>query len=220
MNFAKSFAMLACALLCGLSQADARQQEPSPPDRSTAAVQRPPSINARPFIELAETGRMSVETGRVGPETMFDVTATAELNEDGTFKPESVKLEWRETPSAEVTALAQQWLTALSQSKILTTLRGAKVVRITTRLGRETVALGLETELASEREAREMASGYDVLLALARMSKRGAPEESLYQAFKLDSDGKVFRLAFEMPKVTVAKIVADMLDRRAERNQN
>ena len=189
-------------------------------ERAAAETRRPPpTINTMPFVQLAETGRMMVEAGRLGQDTTLDMSATAELNEDGSLKPESVKIEWR-APAAnqEVTLFAQQLVTAISESKLLTVLRGyAKEVRLTARLDRENVALGLETELASAEEATKWASSYGALMFVGRKTKEGTPEGRLYEAVKVSSDGKVFSAAFEMPKVFAAKMVAEMLDKRAAR---
>ena len=212
-----------------LSVAFARAQEPKPAGAGGDAKAREeseraaagtgvsrPSVNGRPFVELAEKGRMLVETGRLGVDTTLDLSATAELNEDGTLKPETVKIEWRQPGDEYVVEFAQHLLTALSQSKVLALLeRSAKAVRLTARLDRENLALGLEAELASEAEAAKWAHGYGTLMLFARKSKEGTDEGRLYEAVKVASEGKAIRLTFEMPKVFAAKMVAEMLDKRA-----
>jgi hypothetical protein len=179
---------------------------------------RPRVANVSPFIQLAEKGRMMAEAGRIGWDSTLDMTATAELNEDGSFKPETVEIQWREAGDEHVVELAQQLVTATGVSRILALLGGrAKSVRLDARLDRANVTLALATEFASEKDAAQTAQGYDLLLLVGRKAKAGTAEGALYEALKLTSDGKAFRMVFEMPKETVAKMVAEMLDKRAAR---
>lgn len=209
-----------------LSVAFARAQEPKPSSAAddaksrevgqAATETRPANINAAPFVDLAEQGRMLVETGRIGADTTLDMTATAELEEDGTLKPESVKVEWRTVADEEVAQLARRLLTAISQSKVLAVLKGsARAVRFTARLDRDNLAFGLKSEFASEEEASQWANGYGLMLTVARRNKGGTDAGRFYEAMKVASDGKAVEVAFEMPKVFAAKMVAEMLDKRA-----
>lgn len=214
MTLKRLFVGLACALALGLTHAHARRQNQAGP--ADAPVRRPPAVNTAPFVRLAEQGRMLAESGRLGHDTTLDLVATAELGDDGSLKPETARFEWREAGDKDVAEFARQFVTAVGESGMLAALRGsAKTVRITARLDRRDVALGLETEFASEPEATRLATGYDVLVTYARLSKSGTAEGTLYKALKFASEGKVFRLSFEMPKETVAKTVAEMLDGRA-----
>ncbi|HEX7314075.1 MAG TPA: hypothetical protein VF297_09135 [Pyrinomonadaceae bacterium] len=196
------------------------ETKPREESRSSATGVRRPgeNVNGLPFVELAEKSRMLVETGRLGFDTALDMSATAELNEDGSFKPETVKIDWRAGDDEEVRSLARHLLTAISESKLLAVLDGAaKAVRLTARLDRENLALGLEAELVSEAEASKWATGYGTLMLMARKAKEGTDEGRLYEALKVASEGRVVKVAFEMPKVFAAKMVAEMLDKRAAR---
>ena len=219
MPLARLVVALACALALGLPRAHAQQGQNQPGAPADEKV-RPPAANTLPFVSLAEQGRMMAESGRLGLDTPLDMSATAELNEDGSFKPESVKLEWRAGSADEdVSALAQQLFKAIDASRLLATLSGrAKSVRLDARLDRANVTLALGTEFASAEEAKRMALGYEMLLLMGRKAKAGTAEGALYEALKTTSDGNVFRVVFEMPKETVAKMVAELLDKRAARN--
>jgi hypothetical protein len=215
---ARTAAALACALALCLAHAHARQGQKQP-GPAAAEQTRPPAVNTQPFVRLAETGRMMVESGRLGWDTALDMSAAAELNEDGSFKPETVRLEWRAGSADEdVSRLARQLFTAIDESRLLAALGGrAKSARLDARLDRANVTLALGTEFASAEEAQRTALGYEMLLLVGRRSKAGTAEGALYEALKATSDGKVFRVVFEMPKETVAKMTAEMLDRRAAR---
>lgn len=218
MPLARPAALLACALALGPAHTYARQQGQKQADPAAAEQERPPTINSLPFIRLAEQGRMMAESGRLGWDTTLHMSATVELNEDGSFKPETARVEWREAGSEQAAELARQLLTAIGESRLLGVLRGRlKSARLDARLDRANVTLGLETEFASEEEATRTATGYDMILLIGRQRWAGTAEGALYKALKITSDGKVFRVSFEMPKEAVAKTVAEMLDRRAAR---
>jgi hypothetical protein len=219
MPFNRIAAAAVFALALAAPQAHARRQGPEP-TKPVAAVPEHAKIDGQPFIRLAEQGRLLVETGRIGQESAFELAATAELNEDGSFKPESVKFESRAEADAEVQALWRQLITAVGESRMLGALRDdAKAVRFVARLDRENVALALETEFSSAGEALKWANGYGILFRMAGKSKSGTDEGSLYDAVKFAADGKVFRVSFEMPKTYAAKAFAGMLDRRAARGR-
>lgn len=213
------------AALLSVVFAQAREQKPAGDEakargefeRVAAAPRRTPeSINVLPFIRVAEKGRALAEAGRLDFDTALDLTATAELGEDGSFKPETATIEWREAGDEHLVELARQFVTAVSESRLPAVLRGyAKTARLTARLDRQNVSIGLEAEGASEAEATKWASGYGTLLLAARKAKEGTDVGRLYEAVKVASDGKVLRLTFEMPKAAAAKMVVDMLDRPA-----
>jgi hypothetical protein len=201
-----------------LANADADTGTQNELVRVSVEVNRPPpQVSIKPLEDVVLLGQRLSEEGRFGPDTTLDLLATAELNEDGSFKPESLKIEWRTTANKEVTMLAQQFLTAVSQSGLLNGLR-TNSARLTIRLDRENFALGVETDCASEADASQMATGYGTLILIARKTREGTPEGRLYEALKVTSDGKVFRVAFELPKMDAAKMIQEMLDKRAARS--
>src|SRR5829696_2752443 len=58
-------------------------------------IARPPgNINTKPFEDIAVKGKELFDQGKLNLDSVIDVTATAELNEDGTLKPETVRLDW------------------------------------------------------------------------------------------------------------------------------
>src|SRR5918912_496933 len=111
-------------------------------------IARPPgNINTKPFEDIAVKGKELFDQGKLNLNSVIDVTATAERNEDGTLKPETVQLKW-ETASDQNTAdLAQQLITAMSQSKVLVVLKGAKDVRISLKLDQQNVSIKVLSDL-------------------------------------------------------------------------
>ncbi|HYY96771.1 MAG TPA: hypothetical protein VE713_19860, partial [Pyrinomonadaceae bacterium] len=82
-------------------------------------IERPPLINTKPFEDFTLKGKELFDQGKLNLDGPFDVTATAELNGDGTFKPESVHINWKAGGDENSILLAEQLVMAVSQSKLL-----------------------------------------------------------------------------------------------------
>ena len=179
-------------------------------------IERPPEINTKPFEDIALKGKELIDQGKLDlKNSTLDVTATAERNDDGTLKPETVKIDWGSTRDENMSLLAQQLVTALSQSKVLVVLKGAKDVRIALKLDQQNVSIKVSSELPSEDEAKKNADGYAALVAIGRLAKRGTNEGELYNNVNFNNDGKQFTMSFEMTKDAASKVIADMLAKKA-----
>ena len=196
---------------------EAQRQAEAEMDRVAKAngIERPPEINTKPFEDIARQGKELIDQGKLDlKNSTLDVTATAERNDDGTLKPETVKIDGLANDE-NLNTLAQQVVTALSQSKILSILKGAKNVRMGLKLDGENISIKVISEMPSEDDALKNATGYASLVALGRIAKRGTNEGELYNNIKFNNDGKQFIMSFEMPKDAAAKMIADMLAKKA-----
>jgi hypothetical protein len=182
-------------------------------------LKRPPTINTKPFEDIAQKGKELIDQGKIDlKNSSMDVTATAERNDDGTLKPETVKIDG--LPADEnMSALAQQLITALSQSKVLAILEGVKDVRFALKLDQQNVSVKIMSDMPSDEVANQYATGYGVLVAYASKSKKGTQEGDLYNNLKVSSDGRQFTMAFEMPKDAAAKMITDMLAKKAAKEK-
>src|SRR5918911_2551261 len=180
-------------------------------------IARPPGgINTRPFEDIAVKGKELFDQGKLNLNSAIEVTATGVLNEDGTLKPETVKIDWTTPPTDQNTAdLAQQLLTAMSQSKVLVVLKGAKDVRISLKLDQQTVRISVQSELPDEDAAMKTAMGCSLLVNIGKQAKKGTNEGVLYENLKFDSSGKQFAMTFEMPKDAAGQIIKEMLAKKA-----
>ncbi|HKG16006.1 MAG TPA: hypothetical protein VKB12_21980 [Pyrinomonadaceae bacterium] len=174
-----------------------------------------PRINTKPFEEIAVKGKQLFDQGKLNLNTAIEVTATAERNDDGTLNPDTVKLTWVTASDESTNELAQQLITALSQSKVLLVLKGAKEVRLALKLDQEKVSVKVMSDLPSEDEAKKTADGYATLVGFGRLAKKGTNEGELYNNLNFASEGKQFTMSFEMPKAAAGKMIADMLQKKA-----
>src|SRR5215207_4438789 len=179
-------------------------------------IARPPgNINTKPFEDIAVKGKELFDQGKLNLDSVIDVTATAGLNEDGTLKQETVDFDWKTASDQQTAALARQLISAMSQSKVLVVLKGAKDVRISLKLDQQTVKIAVMSDLPTEDEAMKTALGCSALVAIGRSAKKGTNEGILYENLKFDSDGKQFAMNFEMPKEAAGKMITDMLAKKA-----
>jgi hypothetical protein len=204
---------------------DAEQQKRADAEMDKIAkengIERPPVINTKPFEEIAFKGKELVDQGKLDlKNSVIDVAVAAERNEDGTLKPESVQFNWKTASDENTAALAQQLVTALSQSKVLVVLKGAKTVTMALALDGEKVSVKVMGEMPSEDEARKTADGCAMMVGIGRLAKKGTNEGELYNNLKFSSDAKQFTMSFEMPKDAAGKMIADMLAKKAAAAQN
>jgi hypothetical protein len=224
------FALALCALFASggaLAQSqqngggDARLKAEQEMDRIAKenGIARGPVVNTTRFLGVALTGKELYEQGKLKLDGPLEMTATAELNEDGTFKPGTLKLE-ATSSDGDTLFLAREILTALSQSRLFGVIRGAKDVRLSLRLDRENVSVQVANELPSEEEAARYAKGYGFMLAVARDKKKGTDEGEIYNALKFANDGKLFQIFFEMRRDLAGKMLADALAKAEARFSN
>lgn len=178
-----------------------------------------PSVNTKPFEELAQKGKEMYDQGKLNVNSAVDVTATAERNEDGTFKPESVKINWATANDPVTAELAQMLVTALSQSRALGALEGVKNVSMGLKLDQQNIVVRIANEFPSEGAAAKQSEGYALLVALARLNKSGTDEGELYKNLKVAQEGKQLVVTFEMPKEAAGKMIAEMLARKAAKEK-
>ena len=202
-------ALLICAGLGAAQEAGAGE----------SAGPRRPTVNVRPFEEIALEGKRLVENGKLGHDTVLDVSATAERAEDGRLKPESVKVEWRAGADEQLSELAQKVLVAFSESRVLGGLENVKAVRLALKLDRQNVSVLVACETPSETDAERYALGYGTLVKMGATIKRGTDEGSLYERLGFSSEGKVFKMTFGMPRAEAVRMIADMLAKRAAKGQ-
>ena len=175
-------------------------------------------VNVKPFEDLALVGKRLVEEGKLGPDTTLDVSATAERDADGKLKPESVQVFWHTSTDETLATLTRQVITALSESKVLGALENVKAVRLALKLDRQNVSFQMACEMPAESDAMKYAEGYGIMVKLAAIRKSGTDEDELYKRLDFSSEGKMFKMSFQMPRAEAARMIADMLAKKAAKD--
>lgn len=195
-------------------------QGPTETQRLPAATK----TNTLPFENVARKGKEMADRGLLTKDTTGEVNVAGELKEDGSLDPPTVTMDVQASDE-HVIKLTEQLVNAISESRVLSTLTrlGAKAVRMSFKLDRQTALLRVSAEVESATKADEAATGYGMMLAAARRTKEGTDEGTLLNGLRASAEGKEFAFTFEMQRDALAKMIADMLARKAareaERNQ-
>jgi hypothetical protein len=187
-------------------------------------IARPPGdINTKPFEDIAVKGKELFDQGKLNLDSAIDVTATAALNDDGSLREETVKVDWKTASDQSTADLALQLINAMSQSRVLRILRGpdnkgAENVTLSLRLDQQTVRIAVLSDMPTDEVAMKTALGCAALVAIGREAKKGSNEGILYENLKFDSSGKQFIMNFEMPKDAAGKMITEMLAKKANKS--
>lgn len=178
-----------------------------------------PRINPGPWEDLAKEGKQLFDEGKLNVNSAVDVSATAERDADGKLKPESVNIKWN-TPPADATTemMARKVITAVSESKMLSALEGAKGVDMSLKVGEQDIAVVIGNQFPSAAEAEKVANAYAMLLLGARVARDGTEDAELYRSVKVSQDGSRFVITFKMPKDAAGKMIADILSKKAAKD--
>lgn len=176
---------------------------------AAAQVKRPPRINKRPFVDLLAKAKNMADRGELTLDGTIVMTIEADRREDGTL--ENVRITSAQTTNRALYTLAEEFVQALSASRALAFLEGAKRLRMTLRLDQRMLSVRASTEVESAERAAEMARGYSGLLLIERMRKRGSDEALIWNSTSISSQGKLVLVRFEMPREVAGQIVAKQL---------
>lgn len=210
--YVRAFAACAVALLAAAATPHARAQ-----DEGSAV--KAPTINVKPFTDLFRKGREMQSLGQLDLGGSCEFRAAAELNADGTLKPETVTLDGQMHHEGAMT-LAMKFIEAVSQSRVLSAIEGARRARFLLKLDRQSFAFRVSAEGDSAERAARLADGYGVLIARAREAFKGRDEGELYQGLNVSADGRQFVVNFEIPRGLADKVMADFFAREAARGQH
>lgn len=180
-----------------------------------------PTINKQPFEDFAQDAKKLFDAGKLDLKTDIEVTATGPVKDDGTLDPDATKVEWATKVTDENTAqLAQQLLTAISQSKMFSNLEGAKAVSMSLKLNQENISIKITSDLPSELDAKMRAEGYAMMVLFSRVARSGTSDGEIYKSLKFKYEGKQFTMTFDMPRDAAGKIIGEVLAKKAAAAQN
>ena len=168
---------------------------------------RPPLINTKPLEDIAAEARRLVDDGRLGADARLDVSVKAEVNDDGSLRQDTTVFTWTTGSGEAVASLAQRFVLALGESKLLHMLEGAKEVTLRLRLDETSAHFAASAEMPSAERARQLADGYGAILKIATLNKRGTRAGELYKRLRFESDGSRFAFTFEAPREELRGII-------------
>lgn len=197
----------------GASPAEPQSVEEAERLAKESGTEKFPVINTRPFEDLLKEGKRMKDAGEINLEGTVELTVEADRQEDGVLT--NVEMTGGAASDEKMKQLAKDFISALSDSKILAALKGTKHLVMKLKLDAEQVDVRVTSDMTSPEEASRMASGYNGLLFIGAVSKKGKDEEQLFKSVKVTSDAKQIVLTFNMPRKDAGALVSKLINRNA-----
>jgi hypothetical protein len=179
-----------------------------------------PVINKQPFEDFAQKAKELFDQGKLDLDSAIEVTAIGALKEDGTLDPDATEVTWVTVKDDNTALLAQQLLTAISQSKMFSNLEGAKVVTMSLKLDQQNISIKIASDLPTELDAKTKAEGYATMVLFSRIARSGTSDGEIYKGLKFNYEGRQFIMNFEMPRDAAGKIIGEVLAKKPAAAQN
>ena len=175
-------------------------------------------INTRPLKDwLARANDLKVK-GELDLSAKIEITIAANLTSGCKLGDARVI---QKSGDARLTDLAKDMVSAIGDSGMLSFLRDPKKVtntkeircdeiplQLTLKLDQNEVTARVESQADSPDRAAEMARGYNGLLTVGQLVKRGKDEEVLYKNTKVTSAGRQIVVSFAMPRQAAGEMLS------------
>lgn len=153
-----------------------------------AGAGRQARMNMSPIRAFLVRTRGLKDRGKLDLSKPRTLTVDVDRAEDGTLSNPVITGASASDPNFR--AVAQDFVTSLSESRALQPLEGVSHVRMTFTLDGERFSAHTASDTPSAARAEEMARGYRMMLNIGRMMRRGTPEGAVLAGMKLSSSGK------------------------------
>jgi hypothetical protein len=179
-----------------------------------AGAEKFPTVNTKPFTDLLKQGKEMRDAKEIDLSGTLEMEVEANRQEDGRLT-DVVVTDVAATSNPKLLQLAKDFVSAISDSKLLAALKGTKHLKMRVKLDGKEVAVRVLTEMTSVSEAEKMASGYNGLLFLGALSKKGKDEEALFKSVQIASEANQIVLTFNMPRA----VAGDLLSKLIKKNE-
>jgi hypothetical protein len=177
-----------------------------------------PTINVKPFTDLLKKGKEMRDAKEIDLSSALaalEMEVEADRQEDGRLTGIKI-VPGVAASNPKLVQLAEEFVTALSDSRVLAALRGTRHLKMKVKLDDKEVSVRVLTEMASESEAESLSNGYNGLLYIGAMSKKGRDEEAIFKSVKITSEARQIVLTFNMPR----KAAGDLLSKLIKKNES
>jgi hypothetical protein len=171
-------------------------------------------INKKAMKDFALYANDLKKQGKLDFNQQFEIIIEAELDQDGKLKNAKFT---KKAGDANLVELFGRMVAALNDSGFLIYLKpldrdnpGSKVV-FTIKQGESEVLATVESEASSEENARVLAKGFQMALALGAQSRAGKDEEALLRSTSAEPVGKKIVFNFTMPRQAVVDLIKKQL---------
>jgi len=171
-------------------------------------------INKQAMKDFALYAYELKKQGKLDLNKPFEIVVEAELDQDGKLKNAKFT---KKAGDENLVDLFGRMVAALNDSGFLVYLKpldkdnpGSKVV-FTIKQGESEVLATVESEASSEENARVLAKGFQMALALGAQSRAGKDEEVLLRNTSAEPVGKKIVFNFTMPRQAVVDLIKKQL---------
>ncbi|HEX8632594.1 MAG TPA: hypothetical protein VF703_00425 [Pyrinomonadaceae bacterium] len=169
----------------------------------------PSDINLRPFTDLLKQGKQMKDAGEI------DLSATLEMEFEADREPDggltNLKVKDGSASNPKVRELAKQFVAAISASKLLAGLEGARHLKMKIKVNDKDISVHLSTEMASAESASISSELYGLLLRQGMKAKAGKDEEAIYKSVRIASEAKYIVVNFEMPSKAAGDLLSKLI---------
>lgn len=178
-------------------------------------------INKRPLKDWLARANELKEKGELDLNSQVELTIAASLNDDCKLEDAVVK---QKSGDARLISVARDMVSAISDSRMLSFLRDPKKVtdpndtgcdamplQLSIRLDQNQISARVESQADSAERAIEMARGYNGLLTVGQLVKRGHDEEILYKNTRVTAEGRIIVVSFTLPRQTAGEMLKKQL---------
>lgn len=156
--------------------------------KGDAAAEKPAKVSTAPFKAFLARAKKLSDEGRLDLSKRQAITVEGDRREDGTLANAVITGESAANPHFRRTA--QDFVSALNESRALSPLEGVTRVSMTFTLDGDKFAARTASDTPSEARAEEMARGYRVMLNVARFARRGTADAPVINGMKVSASGK------------------------------
>ena len=195
----------------GASPAEPQSVEEAEKLAKESGTEKFPTINTKPFEDLLKEGKRMKDAKEINLEGTLEMTVEADRGDDGRLT--NVEITGGAASDEKMKQLAKDFISALSDSKILAALKGTKHLLMKLTLYDRRVDVRVTSDMASAEEAAWMAIGYNGLLFIGAVSKKGKDEEQIFKSVKVTSEAKQVVLTFNMPRKDAGALVSKLIKR-------
>ncbi|HLL72187.1 MAG TPA: hypothetical protein VK363_12170 [Pyrinomonadaceae bacterium] len=174
-----------------------------------ANVEKFPTINTKPFTDLLKQGKQMRDDKEIDLSGTLEMEVEADREDDGRLS--KVEVTGAASSNPKLVQLAKDFISAISDSKLLAALKGTKHLKMHVKLDDKEVSVRVLTEMSSADEATKMSSGYNGLLFIGALSKKGKDEEALFKSVQITPEANQIVLTFNMPRKTAGDLLTKLI---------
>jgi hypothetical protein len=167
-------------------------------------IKSPPRINGKPFKDIL--AKWYERKDELNLDGTVNITLEADREPDGTL----VNMEMTGGSASDplMKEIAKDVVAALSASRALAFLEGARHLKMTLTLDQRKLSVVADTSVESADKATAMANVYSLGITYQRYKTSGKDEGEVWKNTRVRAQGNQILISFEMPRGTAGTLLA------------